>query len=290
MDGWWFRGARVLGEGRRVAVGCLLMGVLLAGCGNLKKVVVPQKVYVTAKQAYLRDRVAAVSNRTGEVQNGDTLTVLGHQRRFLQVRSPSGAVGWIEEKLTADQAVADQFDGLKDKHEKDPVISQAVTRDEVYLHLSPGRDTTHFYRLGENEPLSLLTRASVPKALPPGTTAASLARPSAAKLPVRESGSVAAKKFQPAAEVPTGPPAPVMEDWYLVRHESGPDRLDLWADDRRHGTGHAGTVLGGAENCGGLCAEHGRGSRIQRGEQWASCDTDPGVCDGAFAVQGGAAV
>ncbi|HLI75504.1 MAG TPA: SH3 domain-containing protein [Acidobacteriaceae bacterium] len=229
--------------------GTLLLGgtLLLSGCGRLEKVVVPQQVYVTAKQAYLRDRVAAVSNRTGEVQNGDKLTVLGHQRRFLQVKAPNGAVGWIEEKLTADQGIADQFGALKTQHEKDPVVAQAVTRDEVYLHVAPGRDTIHFFRLSENEPLSLLERASVAKPLPPGSNAASLARPSAGKLPVRASGSAARKVETDTPEQPAGPPEPVMEDWWLVRTKSGdtgwiygrmidvtvPDTLARYAEGQR---------------------------------------------------------
>ncbi len=202
------------------ALGCVGLG----GCGRIEKTVLPHKVYVTAKQAYLRDRVAAVSNRTGEVQNGDELTVLGHQRRFLQVKAPNGAVGWIEEKLTADQGVADQFDTLKSEHAKDPVIAQAVTRDEVYLHLQPGRDTMHFFRLPENEPLSLIVRASVPKAAPAGSSAATAGKPTAAKLPVRASGSAArteAAAAEQAVDAPTGPPAPVMEDWWLVRTKGG---------------------------------------------------------------------
>lgn len=222
-------------------------GALLSGCGRLEKVVVPQEVYVTAKQAYLRDRVAAVSNRTGEVQNGDKLTVLSHQRRFLQVRAPNGAVGWIEEKLTADQGVADQFEALKKEHDKDPVIAQAVTRDEVYLHVAPGRDTIHFFRLGENQPLSLLVRATVAKALPPGMTAAALAKPSAARLPVRESGAAARKLEAAAKEEPAAPVEPVMEDWWLVRTKNGdtgwiygrmidvtvPDTLARYAEGQR---------------------------------------------------------
>ena len=48
-------------------------------------------VYVTAKQTYLRDRVAAVSNRTGNVSNGDKLEVLDHARRFVKVRTPRRA-------------------------------------------------------------------------------------------------------------------------------------------------------------------------------------------------------
>lgn len=232
--GWW----------GFLTLGC---GLIVGGCGNVKKVVGPQQVYVTAKQAYLRDRVAAVSNRTGEVQNGDKLTVLGHQRRFLQVRAPNGAVGWIEEKLTADQGVADQFDTLKAEHEKNAVIAQAVTRDEVYLHLAPGRDTMHFFRLPENEGLSLLERASVAKPMPPGSTPATAGRPSAAKLPVRASGSGARQVEVADAAASTTPAGPVMEDWWLVRTKGGevgwiygrmidvtePDTLARYAEGQR---------------------------------------------------------
>src|SRR5438094_963368 len=100
-----------------VALSGLVLGV--AGCGRLNKAVSEQYVFVTAKQAYLRDRVAAVSNRTGEVSNGQKLRVLARQRRFLKVRTPEGAEGWIEEKLTADQGIADQFDAVKQQHAKD---------------------------------------------------------------------------------------------------------------------------------------------------------------------------
>lgn len=237
-------------RGRLWAASILSLGMplLLGGCRRLDKVVASPDVYVTAKQAFLRDRVAAVSNRTGEVSNGDKLTVLGHQRRFLHVRAPSGAEGWIEEKLTADQGIADQFETLREQHARDGVVASAVTRDEVYLHLSPGRDTTHFYRLPENEPLKLMERATVAKPVAAGSTAV-LGKPSAAKLPVRESGAAhvhaAAEEAEQAAAV--GPPPPVMEDWWLARDSKGntgwvyakmidvsePDALARYAEGQR---------------------------------------------------------
>ena len=233
---------------RSVSVLITGLPVLLTGCRRLDKVVASPDVYVTAKQAFLRDRVAAVSNRTGEVGNGDKLTVLGHQRRFLHVRAPNGAEGWIEEKLTADQSVADQFDALREQHAKDGVVASAVTRDEVYLHLSPGRDTVHFYRLPENEPLKLMERATVPKPAAPGA-AASLGKPSAAKLPVRESGAAHVRAAAEAAQeaAAAGPPPPVMEDWWLARDSKGntgwvyakmidvsePDALARYAEGQR---------------------------------------------------------
>lgn len=214
----------------------------------MRKVVAPEDVYVTTKQAYLRDRVAAVSNRTGEVTNGEKLTVIGHQRRFLRVRTASGAEGWIEEKLTADQAVADQFDALRQEHLHDHVIANAVARDEVYLHVSPGRETMHFFRLAENEPLSLLERATVPKPVAPGASTQT-AKPTAARLPTRESGFARTKEEVPteAAEGAPAMPEPVMEDWWLVRDSKGetgwiygrmidvtaPDALARYAEGQR---------------------------------------------------------
>ncbi len=230
-----------------VALGC--PGLLLGGCNRVRKAVVQEDVYVTAKQAFLRDRVAAVSNRTGEVSNGQKLAVLGHQRRFLHVRAPNGQEGWIEEKLTADQGVADQFDTLRQQHLHDGIVASAVTRDEVYLHLTPGRETVHFYRLPENESLSLLLRATVPKAAPPGLVSAA-GHPSAAKLPVRDSGPAQTTPDAAAgnAEGTAGGPAqPVMEDWWLARDSKGntgwvyarmvdvaePDTLARYAEGQR---------------------------------------------------------
>ncbi|MEO8737455.1 MAG: SH3 domain-containing protein [Edaphobacter sp.] len=159
---------------------------------------------MTAKQTYLRDRVAAVSNRTATVENGDKLLVLDHGRRFLKVQTPKGELGWINEKMVATQALFDQFAALTKEHQNDPAVASGVVRDDVYMHVSPGRETDRFYRLAEGEKLKLLKRATLAKPLPPGT------RP-AAPVPVTggKAGDVAV------------PEPPAMEDWWLVRDSKG---------------------------------------------------------------------
>ncbi len=195
--------------------------IVIGGCSRLRPKLQKQYVYVTAKQTFLRDRVAAVSNRTGTVENGDRLQVLEHGRRFLRVQTSKGELGWIDEKVVASQEVANGFDGLKTEHAKDPAVASAVVRDEVYMHLRPGRDTEKLYRLSEGEKLKLLRRATLEKVLPPGQKAASATTsasiPAAASIASASGRSAGGKKIA-AAPLPSGPP---MEDWWLVRDSQG---------------------------------------------------------------------
>jgi SH3-like domain-containing protein len=186
---------------------CVLM--VAVGCSRLRPKPPVTWVYVIAKQTFLRDRVAAVSNRTATVGNGDKLKVLERGRRFFRVQTEKGEQGWIDEKVVATQDIFDQFETLKKQHQADPTVASGVVRDDVYMHASPGRDTERFYRLAEGEKLKLLKRATLPKPLPPGTR--SLPKPAAA----------AAGSSVKTGSVASLPEEPVMEDWWLVRDSKG---------------------------------------------------------------------
>jgi SH3-like domain-containing protein len=187
---------------------CLLVGA--SGCSRLRPKPATQYVYVTAKETFLRDRVAAVSNRTATVENGEKLEVLDHGRRFFKVQTPKGEQGWIDDKVVATQAVFDQFEQLKQENKDTPAVASAVVRDDVYLHAAPGREAEKFFRLAEGDKLKLLKRATLPKPLPPGMRAA-----------VRPVETSAGGKVKGSVTEPPIPAAPVMEDWWLVRDSKG---------------------------------------------------------------------
>jgi len=206
------------------------------GCAKFKPVPVDHYVYVTGKQQKLRDRVAAVSNRTGVVTNGDKLKVLDHTRHWIKVQTPKGEIGWIEEKAVVTDDQVEEFTKLKDSHEKDPTVASGVVRDEVYMHVAPGRDTEHFYLLEEGAKLQLLRRATLEKATPgAGVGRAQRAIPQAAgtnaakKLPAPATGAAATPEPTVESAIakgkagasPEAPAPPPMEDWWLARDAAG---------------------------------------------------------------------
>ena len=224
------RGRQGRHGGGILAAWALAFGLLLAamsGCSRLRPRPVAQYVYVTAKETYLRDRVAAVSNRTATVENGERLEVLERSRRFYRVKTATGAQGWIDERAVATQEICDAFVALAKERAGDPAVASAVVQDEVNLHLKPGRETERFYRLEEGDKVQLLERATLPKPL---------------------SGEAITMRTEQGAVGAPGPAPPVaMEDWWLVRDAHGrvgwllshyaevdaPDSLTRYAEGQR---------------------------------------------------------
>lgn len=170
---------------------CLGSVMFFMACGRRGR---SQEVaYVSAVQANLRDRVAAVYEKVGVVKNGERVEVLDRDRRFVKVRTSTGAMGWIEQRYLVSEEVFDQLQRLTQDSQNDSVQGLATARNDTNLHVEPGRDTEHLYQISLGEKVSLLKRATAEK---PGVVAAP--RP----------GVKADEKKEPV---------PVVEDWWLVR-------------------------------------------------------------------------
>ena len=152
--------------------------------------------YVSAPQASLRDQVAAIYNRVGNVKNGERVEVLDRDRRFARVRTDSGMEGWIEQRYLVDQKIFDSLQKLTQDNKDDPVQAPGILRNDTNLHVTPGRETEHLYQLTSGAKVSILKRGTAEKQL------AAAPKPVAAKSGAKESG-------------------PVLEDWWLVRDANG---------------------------------------------------------------------
>lgn len=226
------------------ALACVCLAA--AGCEHISSKPPDEVVYVSQKEANLRDRVAAVSNRTGHVDNGEKLVVLEHGRRFVQVRDARNEVGWIEERYVVPQQVFDSLEQLKQASSALQAVATATVRDDVAIHVTPGRDTDHLYMLKEGDKVQLLKRASTPKpeaaeAMPLKNPSPRPPLPSSSKpKPVDEKK----KKHAGPAAVPGEPTVP-MEDWWLVRDAQ--NRVG-WMLARRFDLDVPDTIAGYAEN------------------------------------------
>jgi len=191
----------------------LLPAALLVGCARFHHDQ-HEFVYVSARQVYLHDRVAAVSNRTALVTNGEALEVVEKGKRFVKVRTPKGEIGWLEDHAIIDDKLYAQFQDLSKKHAEAPVVANGELRDDLYMHVLPGRETPHFLLVPGNTKVQLLERGTVAKAPAPGTAPAANVT-AKVKTPAATSSTASTTETEPAT-----PPTP-MEDWWLVRDGAG---------------------------------------------------------------------
>lgn len=174
---------------------CALL--LLSGCNRRHRAL--EVAYVSAPQAALRDQVAAIYNRVGNVKNGERVEIIDHDRRFARVRTGSGIEGWIEQRYLVDQKTYDALQKLTEEHQNDPLQAPGVLRNDTNMHVTPGRESEHLYQLASGAKVAILRRGTAEKQLLGGAPAV---KPTQGKL-----GKAAA--------------GPVLEDWSLVRDAQG---------------------------------------------------------------------
>ena len=135
--------------------------------------------YVSAPQAALRDQVAAIFNRVGNVKNGERVEVLDREKRFARVRTSTGIEGWIEQRFLVDQKTFDALQKLTADNQNDPVQAPGVLRNDTNLHVTPGRDSEHLYQLASGAKVSILKRETAEKQTGAVPAAKATAKPAA---------------------------------------------------------------------------------------------------------------
>ncbi|HVJ04580.1 MAG TPA: SH3 domain-containing protein [Candidatus Saccharimonadales bacterium] len=238
-------------------IALLLLLLCIASCKHGGPVGSGEIMYVSAPQANLRDHVATVYNRVGTVKNGERVEVLERQKRFVRIRTTQKNEGWIELRALVTSDIYDQFQKLAKDNRSAPVEGHGITRVELNMHVSPGRETETLYQLSENSKVEMLKRSTTDRATPEEIAAKKMAAlAKAAGEPVKTAPKRPTKTTPPPAKtkgslpLPPLPPTPtppvdattktawdsqpvkpatppeepkpkLMDDWWLVRDQQG---------------------------------------------------------------------
>lgn len=222
--------------------------LLSAACKRPGPIGSGEIMYVSAPTANLRDHVSTVYNRVGSVNNGERVEVLERQKRFVRVRTAQKVEGWVELRALVPRETYDQFQQLVKENRATPVEGHGLTRVELNMHVSPGRETDTLYQLGENSKVEILKRTTTGRATPEEIAAKKAA--ALAKAAGEQAKLAPKKKARPVPQPATAsPPAPApsaaqtsspkpapsaanaapaeepkpkpMDDWWLVRDQKG---------------------------------------------------------------------
>jgi hypothetical protein len=208
------------------------------------------EAYVGPAVLNIRADIPPQSPTVTTAKHGDKLAILGRRRRYLRVRTPSGAEGWTDERqLLASEEMASLRD-LAKRAAAMPVQGRATTFGELNVHTQPSRQAPSFLVVKENEKVDVLAQVSLPRTDPPRKPL----------IPPAEKKKAAAKKPPKPPKIPPIPmpkPPPVPENWLELSKtdlgDEGPDEApeapsakpvpaDSWTLVRVD-SGHSGWVL-----------------------------------------------
>jgi hypothetical protein len=170
-----------------VAVPLLCVVVLLAWLARPKRETYGE-AYVSERSVTLWSSVAQVRDQLGVLHYGDRVDVVSRRNDSVKVRTPSGALGWVDSRLLMDPALWQRSAKLLTEVLAMPVQARGRIKVATNLHVEPGRSEPRLYQFGRGVPVEIVGRAVADR-------------------------EQATDEKEPSNE----PPEVKKEDWYLIR-------------------------------------------------------------------------
>jgi hypothetical protein len=160
-----------------------------------------ETAYVESRQLTIWSSSAAVKEEVATVNYGDRVEVLERSGDQAQVRTASGASGWVN----GDDLLSEEFwqkaENLVASVGRLPVEARGQTRVLSNLHLDPARDSPRIRLLSKSVPLEMFERRPVAVPQPSAGT------PAAPTASAADNATATTTAAAPARQ----------EDWWLVR-------------------------------------------------------------------------
>jgi hypothetical protein len=116
--------------------------------------------YVADRDVILWNTLAQVREEAAEAHYGDRIEILRVEGTAAQVRTSSGAIGWMRDsRQIMDSELWGKSASLLEKARQLPVQARGKTKTLSNVRIEPGRDGKRIFQFARGTPVSILERA-----------------------------------------------------------------------------------------------------------------------------------
>jgi hypothetical protein len=166
--------------------------------------------YVAPASLNLRSDLAFKSTTVAVLKHGQHLSVIDVKRRFVQVRTDKGAVGWLDSRQLLSKDEMDQFRKSTARGLLLASQGKATTFDILNVHIDPDRHSPAFAQIPASGTVEVLAHKAVPRPTGPAPSERlSFLKPPAKVVKRRRSRPSKSTSLLPPMPPPPAPP----ENW-----------------------------------------------------------------------------
>src|SRR6202171_3470980 len=137
--------------------------LILAALGYWRLHPSPPKViaigYVADRSVPLWNTLAQVRQRVGDLHYGERVEVMRQEGTAAQVRTPSGALGWLlDSRQLMDSALWEQSAALLARAGAMPVQARGLTKTVSNVRVEPGRNAKRIFQFARGTHVLVLDR------------------------------------------------------------------------------------------------------------------------------------
>ncbi len=200
------------------------------------------EAYVGPMTLGLRTELTSRAPEVLQVKHGEKLELISQRRRFIQVRTPNGDLGWVDGRQLM---TGEQIEKIKELAEanKDTVpIGQGTVYDPLNVHNEPNRQSPSFTQIPERGIVDILGYVSTPRVPyepPQVMPERKKVQPVSRKKKKKEAEKKKQAEEENPAEIPAPPPPPLPENWQVISRsprptatpaaDQPPVRMDSWS-------------------------------------------------------------
>ena len=183
----------------------------------------------------IRQDLTLKSPVVATVKHGERLEVLQTRRRFVQVRTAQGAVGWTDDRQLLTPEQMQEIRRFSESNSNLPPQGSATVFEQLNVHTEPNRTSPSFIQIPEGGSVQVIGHKLAPR------TAAAPDRPVAAPPKKTRVSKKAREKDKQARRLPPPPLPPAPKPPPNWRELSRPALTDF-RDDGRETTGSESTA------------------------------------------------